>query len=235
MKTLHTAAKEVQPETGNRGEIMVEAMIAVVFTVFVLFMLLEMSFFLYQQVNIIVTANDTATRIAQTYRFPDSDYLIGFVSPEDVTSVSPYRYFAGASQSVFKDVAAEKCRRLAQYRLAHTGMLAMKGQSQTTTKVVSDALGRRHIEVTVRAEFDVPLLSILRFFMPASKISSTGTYTMAATARAECPDLIDYISTINYAKQMMGLNIGSETVKLINQILKSFTSTNKAAAKVMGS
>lgn len=213
---------------GQSGEIMIEAMIATVFTVFVLFMILEMSFFLYQQLDMVITANDTAVRMAQTYRFVDSDYLIGFVTPEDITTVNPYRYMVTSVERQYDAVTQEKCTNLARYRLSKTSLLEMQGAATISTNIVHDATGRRHLEVTVTATYKVPLLSFLKFFH-MDNISPDGTYTMTAKAKAECPDIIDYISTVNYANRVLNMTFKSAVADFINQILKTATSLKKAA------
>lgn len=209
------------------GEIMIEAMIVTVFTVFVLFMILEMSFFLYQQLDMVITANDTAVRMAQTYRFVDSDYLIGFVTPEDITTVNPYRYLVSGVEQQYNNITQEKCTNLAKYRLSKTSLLEMQGNAVISTNVVYDAAGRRHLELTVTATYKVPLLSFLKFFS-VDNISRDGTYTMTAKAKAECPDIIDYISTVNYANQVLSMTFKSTVADFINQILKTATSLKKA-------
>lgn len=216
----------------KNGEIMVEAMVVVVFVVFILFMLLELSFFLFQQVNMVISANDVVTRMAQTYRLVDSDYLIGFVEPNDITSVSPYRYFIGGSKNEFDTVAAQKCSTLVQYRLSTTSLLSMEGKSTAQTKVVADALGRRHLELTITVTYKVPLLAIMKFF--TKDISDDCTCTMTTTARAECPDLIDYIGTINTTNQMLNNPLDSKGVDMLNQFIKMCSSIRKAEMKVLG-
>lgn len=215
-----------------RGDLMVEAMIVVVIAVFVLFTILEMSFFLYQQVNTVITANDVATRMAQTYRFVDSDYLIGFVTPEEITSVSQYRYLSSSASAEFLSSAQQKSAILAEYRLAKTSLLAKKGVSDTQVKLVRDTMGRRHLEVTVTATYEVPLLAFLRYFKLDSAISDDGTYTMSTTAYADCPDMIDYISTINFAKTAMGDTYSLDAIEFLKKAISAKASLTKKNVKL---
>ena len=218
----------------TRGVLMVEAMLVIIIVLFVLFLVLELAFFLFQQAHMTVVANDTAVRMGQSYRFLYSDYMIGFVEPEDVTKVSPFRHFFNSSEDHFDEVAAEKCERLAQYQLAKRSLLKMKGRSTTHTEIVQDGMGRRHIEVTVSATFEMPGLGIVRRFLPMGELAPDNTYTMTTTGRAECPDVIDYVSSINCAKQIMsGSQLNSSGVKLLGKILSAAARTKKAFIKVL--
>lgn len=57
----------------EKGEVMLESLIVYSVTIFLLFFILAIFSVLFQRWNIQTIANESATRVAQTYRFSTSD------------------------------------------------------------------------------------------------------------------------------------------------------------------
>ena len=64
----------------ERGALMLDGMIAMTVTILMLVFLMSFGFLLYQQWMVSNIANDTATRIAQSYAYPNTDPVIGYVN-----------------------------------------------------------------------------------------------------------------------------------------------------------
>ena len=97
----------------EKGMEMIEGMIVMTIMVFVLTMFLSFGFLLYQQLAVYSVANDTASRLAQSYAYPDSDPVMGFISRTMKCSVSPFRYLTGH----LSDKNAEKGETYARWSL----------------------------------------------------------------------------------------------------------------------
>ena len=59
---------------------------------FLLFFILAIFSVLFQRWNIQTIANESATRVAQTYKLMDADVDTGYVSKSKVAEVREYRY-----------------------------------------------------------------------------------------------------------------------------------------------
>ena len=223
--------KQTQNPAQNKrsGELVLEAMIVVVIVMLVLLIVLSTSFFLYQRVGLQIVAQDTAVKMAQTYRFENSDYLIGFVKPDDVTAVDPYRYmWSSDSKKDFLARTTEKCGNFAQYRLSKHALLGLEQPSETTVNVVEDTMGRRHLEVTVKALYRVPFFGMLRMLGVQAPELEGDVYTMTATAYADSPDVVDYVGTVNYIKSTASLRIlNGKTKGMIDKIIKTVSSVRE--------
>ena len=79
---------------GERGAIMLEVMIVMVITLFVLIWILGLGFVYYQRYITTVVTNDAATKIASTYNNIDSDIIMGYVNTEALTGRNLYRRFS---------------------------------------------------------------------------------------------------------------------------------------------
>ena len=79
---------------GEQGAIMLEGMIVMVITLFVLIWVLGLGFVYYQRYITTVVTNDAATKIASTYNNIDSDIIMGYVNTEALTGRNLYRRFS---------------------------------------------------------------------------------------------------------------------------------------------
>ncbi|MGM9603115.1 MAG: hypothetical protein ACI3W5_16205 [Faecousia sp.] len=176
----------------DRGELMLEALIVYPITMILLFFILAVFSILFQRWNLQTIANESATRMAQTYRFPTADESTGFVSVEDLVEVGAYRY-AFQTEEMQRDVE-KRISDYAQWRLAKTTFTKNVTDPVCSAKVIYDSLGRRHVEVEISGEYAVPFGETLAFF------GFPGTTTYQVFANAECLDVIDYIHTIDFVE-----------------------------------
>ena len=79
-------------EKYDKGEVMPESLIVYTITIFLLFFILAIFSVLFQRWNIQTIANESATRVAQTYKLMDADVDTGYVSKSEVAEFREYRY-----------------------------------------------------------------------------------------------------------------------------------------------
>ena len=195
------------------GEVMLEGLIVYTITVFLLFFLLAIFSVLFQAWNVQTIANETAAKAAATYKLADSDLAAPYVSVEQITGISRFRYWFG-DDSLERE-AETKSFEYSQDRLQKTTYTKAVTQPEVVVQVKEDTLARRHIEVTITGEYTVPFGEALSYF----GFDSIAHYE--TTASAECLDLIDYIDTVDFAGKQCSLDIlGSSLVGAINKMMK---------------
>lgn len=199
----------------ENGEVMLESLIVYSVTIFLLFFILAIFSVLFQRWNIQTIANESATRVAQTYKLMDADVDTGYVSKSEVAEVREYRYIWNNVE--LQNSSKTKIEDYASGRLKKTTFTKNVTEPQFDIKVVNDSLSRRHIEVKITGEYSVPFGQALSYF----GFDSTTKYEV--TAYADCVDIIDYVNTVDYVETQTSLNqFGSKTIGLINAILKLF-------------
>lgn len=195
------------------GEVMLEGLIVYTITVFLLFFLLAIFSVLFQAWNVQTIANETAAKAAATYKLADSDLADPYVSVDQITGISRFRYWFG-DDSLERE-AETKSFEYSQDRLQKTTYTKAVTQPEVAVQVKEDTLARRHIEVTITGEYTVPFGEALSYF----GFDSIAHYE--TTVSAECLDLIDYIDTVDFAGKQCSLDIlGSSLVGAINKMMK---------------
>lgn len=195
------------------GEVMLEGLIVYTITVFLLFFLLAIFSVLFQAWNVQTIANETAAKAAATYKLADSDLADPYVSVDQITGISRFRYWFG-DDSLERE-AETKSFEYSQDRMQKTTYTKAVTQPEVAVQVKEDTLARRHIEVTITGEYTVPFGEALSYF----GFDSIAHYE--TTASAECLDLIDYIDTVDFAGKQCSLDIlGSSLVGAINKMMK---------------
>lgn len=195
------------------GVIMLEALIVYMVTIFLLFFILALFSVFYHLWNMQTIANETAALVAQTYKLEDSPVDTGSVSLKQLCDMDEYRYVLGNSKALERD-AVSRIKDYAEGRLDHTSFVKKVVEPKISAEVKSHALASRHIEMTLSESFQVPFGDILDYF------GYDSTITYEAKAYANCIDVIDYIGTVDYAKQQTALSQFGSAVKMINAILK---------------
>ena len=70
---------------GENGEVMIESLLVLIPTLFVIVFLMSLGFLLYQQWNIQYTADDIASKVADAYSYKDAKITTTEVDLEDIT------------------------------------------------------------------------------------------------------------------------------------------------------
>ena len=199
----------------------VEAMILLTMAIFILLFFMSFGFLFYQRWTVQHVANDVATRIAQGYAYPKSDPVMGFVNSAMKESLSPYRYIGGGLSSS----AQSRSQEYAAWMLDLSSMAYAKGEPQITAKVVHDALAERHLEVTVRAEYEIPFGGALQYFGLQKEL------VFEATGYAMITDISDYVCSMNTLYTLSNELFTLKTTGLIDKILKCIDDFNLAFDK----
>lgn len=192
----------------NRGEITVETTIVLVTILFVLMVILSFGFLIYEKHNLTVTANAVAEKVAQTYPHPDCDISTGRYTADPNADPGLYRYlFSSQADSLL----AENQARASAYGLSRLGTLSLASEvtpPTCTLKLISDGLGRSHVEVTMTSTYQVVGGAFFQLFGLPSSLQYT------ATGYAECLDLMDYVTVTDFSGAATSLNwLGSKFIQ----------------------
>ncbi len=197
------------------GYIMLESLIVYLITLVLLFFILAVFCVMFQRWNIQIIANNTATSIAQSYRFKNADTMSGYTDKDEINNVDIWRYVWGHDAEM-DEAAEENSQHYIIERLARTTFTHEVSDPVITVDVEKDCLRRRHVNVTISGEYAVPLRAI----MEPLGFASTTKYTV--TGSAECLDLMEYLIMSDYENRMLkpGGLIKSETVSFVDSFLK---------------
>lgn len=194
---------------------MLEALIVYTVTIFLLFLVLAMFAVFYHIWNIQTIANEAASLAAQTYKLGNSPTDTGYVTLKEVCDIDEYRYMFGNDMDLEKK-ADSRVKLYANTRLDHTSFVHKLAEPEISVEVKKDALASRHIEVTISETFTVPFGQALDYF------GYDSTIVYEAKAYADCIDLIDYITMVDYTEQQTSLSKFGSFVKMIDAVLKLF-------------
>lgn len=202
---------------GERGAIMLEGMIVMVITLFVLIWILGLGFVYYQRYVTTVVTNDAAAKIASTYNNIDSDIIMGYVNTEALTGRNLYRRFsADALHGANEDRAASYVR----YILDKANFVGVVDSVDVELELVLDSVLRRHVELTTTCTYNTPFGEGLELF------GMSGVKTYKVKACADCTDYADYISTVDYGSAWAdGTFIGSGLIGSITKLLNTCVKT----------
>ena len=190
----------------------IEGLLVITLILFVLLYIWAYGFLLYQNWAVQYVATDTASRIAQTYAYPYSDPVTGFVSASIRAKLSPYRYQDG---TIAQNNAA-RAERYAKYMLKNT-VFSPEQNIKIRVETVHDNVAHQHIEVTVTAVCEIPFGFAMKYF------GQSPYRTFTATGRAVCTDIKHYIytiKTIDSFEDNIGLGIDSRFIKTIENSIK---------------
>lgn len=217
--------KTKEKKKQEAGEVMLEGILVYSITIMLLFLLLAIFSVLFQVWNVQIIANETAARVAQTYRLVDADVVTGYVTEEQIVEVPQYRYLFGNDEEL-ENAAEIKVYGYANERLLKTTYAKRVSEPVIAVDVIQDALARRHIEVRIEAEYAVPFGEVLSFL----GVDSTNTYD--AIAYAECVDLVDYINTVDYTDNFTSMGwLESKSLEAVDKLVSLF---NKITEKFFG-
>lgn len=203
----------------EEGAMAIESMIVLIILIFFLVFLLGFGILFYQQWAVTFTANDTASRLSQSYAYPNTDPIMGYVSGEMKAALSPYRYITANLESGNQ----EKGEKYAAWCLERCSLAYPSGEPEIVVETVYDAFAQRHVVVDITATYDIPFGGALKFF----GLDDQRTYH--ATGRAMCMDISDYINSVNTANSICGTSFNSKIYSLIDSVLSVINTLIDAA------
>jgi len=198
----------------ERGAVMLEGMIVVIITMLLLVWILGVGFLYYQRYLVTALTNDAAAKVAATYNNPDSDIIMGYIAADHLTQRDLYRGFKSNS---FAEANQDKAESYVKYMLDRTNFAGTISEVEVTATLVRDSQLRKHVEVHTVCYFNTPFSQALTFF------GMEGHAGYEATGRADCTDVIDYISSVDFARYAGdGLGQSGPIIKMINSLVKVF-------------
>lgn len=200
----------------ENGEVMLEGMIVVILTIFILIWILALGFLHYQRMLLTVATNDAAAKIAFTYNNPASDIVMGYITTEDLSQRSLYR--SSASDNLL-ETNEGRAQSYIQYMLERTNALGTIKSVDAALEYQADnfSASRGHVTVTASCTFNTPFGGALEYFGMDSLV------TYSCVARAECSDIANYISTTDFMNTATDFDV-SKTVKMINSFFQIYFS-----------
>lgn len=123
-------------------------------------------------------------------------------------------YRGKLSDSLFEK-NSEKVQKYVEYRLQKTNFYGVIDSVEVNLEIVSDSALRKHVEVSARCIFKTPFGGALNF------MGMSDTFDYRAVGRADCTDMIEYISTVDFGRRIAtGADIKSNWKNLINSSAK---------------
>lgn len=188
----------------EEGAIMLEGMMVMVITLFVLIWILGLGFLYYQRYVTTIVTNDAAAKIAATYNNASSDIVMGYIDTEALTSRDLYRLFPDGGQ---KRINKDRAEAYIRYILDRANFVGVVQDVNVELELVMDSLTRRHVQITTTCTYNTPFGEGLEL-MGMRKVN---TYEVSACA--DCTDYADYISTVDFG---FALTQGDFTSGIIN-------------------
>lgn len=199
---------------------MIEGMIVMVITMFILVWILGLGFLYYQRYVTTIVTNDAAVKIASTYNNPTSDIIMGYVTSEDISNRDLYRNFSiGSSTSDLHTINEDRAQSYVKYVLDTANFAGTVKDVNVDLELVSDSVVRKHVELTTVCEYNTPFGEIFEIF----GMGRTAKYSV--TACADYTDMADYISTVNFTDALSdgtftsGTGFLNSLIKMLNSLI----------------
>lgn len=202
----------------EKGVVMLEGMVVMIMTLFVLIWILGLGFIYYQRYTTTIVTNDAAVKIASTYNNVNSDIIMGFITSEDLTKRNLYRGYPSDYQ---KEVNRNRAESYVKYVLNKVNFIGVVKEVHVDLELVVDSMMRRHVELTTTCTYNTPFKEGLAMF------GMEGVRTYQVKACADCTDYADYISTVDFGKalrngELISVSISDKVVGMINKIIAIF-------------
>lgn len=166
--------------------LVVEAAIIVTVVTMFIAVMLYICMVLYQQSLVNIMANQTASNIAQIYGNTLRDPFTGYVDADGIHEEITY---TNLRNQAYMDVIEQKADAAALYRLKSARVLTT-GETEVSVQVVpkTNELLKDQVVVTIRDRYVLPLVSFFGV--------SNNALTFEATGRADCTDLLEYLTGV---------------------------------------
>lgn len=199
---------------------MIEGMVVMVITMFILIWILGLGFLYYQRYVTTIVTNDAVVKIAATYNNPTSDIIMGYITTEDISNRDLYRNFAiGNSSSDLHTINEDRAQSYVKYVLNSANFAGTVKDVDVDLDLVFDSVLRKHVELTTVCEYNTPFGEIFEMF----GMGRTAKYSV--TASADYTDMADYVSTVNFIKSLTDSTFTSGTgftntlIKMLNSLM----------------
>lgn len=176
------------------GAIAVESMLVLITVLFILVFLMNLGFFFYQRWNVQITANDTASKVAEVYPLLDSALGSGVTDYNQVMGVAKYRYSSWimGSKEKYKEENRIRGENYGKKYISIVSLTYGIGDPDVQVRMVEDAFASKHIETTVKATYILPFSEGFQIF------GFKSAYEFEGIGYAVVSDFSDYLGTVNY-------------------------------------
>lgn len=199
----------MKKKNSESGEIMLEGMIIVILTVFILFWLLAVGFLHYERYLVTAVTNNAAKKVATTYSNPTTDMVMGYIEIDDISKRDLYRRLGGGD---LEDVNESRVEAYLKYMFSKLGVVDnLTANLEFTADNFSSSRG--HVKLTVNCSFVTPFGGMIEAF------GLKGLLSFESVAYAECQDLSNYVMTTDFVTGVTDFD-QSKTVKMINNTFK---------------
>lgn len=193
------------------GEIMIEALIVYPVIIGMLFFVIALFSIYYQHWHYNIIADEIAMRIAQTYKYENSNVLTGEIKTKDISDLKPLRYWFWSGD--MERGAKSKAKKIASAREENF----FAGEDITVeTEVKKDTMGRRHVAVKLSCKYSVPFRGMLEYF------GMEDVTSCKITTYADCFDMTNYMNSVDFIAHITNsskLNIINETIEFVEHII----------------
>lgn len=196
----------------ENGEVMIESMLVLIPTLFVIIFLLSLGFLMYQQWNVQYIADTVANNLSVIYSYDEGNIFTGEITDEVRNQRRLYRYLFGYKNEI-ENAAKTKGKTYGLYLLKLTNF-AKASDENITIEIEDDVIGRKHLVVKVSGDYEIPFGAGLEIFNLSS------SRHMEASCAAECVDITEYFASVNIAENAEGMLLGnSKVLSAIDSVL----------------
>lgn len=175
----------------QQGEIMLEAAVIIVPVLLLLFALMSLSFFFYQESLMNTVATEVASDMARNLKYTDLDVGENVIDLENIKNTSMFRMSFGKNQVA--EAQAKRGEEYAKWRVPLSSLGLNPGELEVDCEVVYTGIGRAYVRATVSQRTDFFLSGVLDLLGVTQERE-----LFSATAYAECMDLMAYTSMVNF-------------------------------------
>ena len=190
---------------GQSGEIMLEAAIVFVPVLILLLALLSLGFWFYQISMMTNVASEIAAEVARNVKFENLGAYGDTLKTENASELRQYR--STFERGILEQKQNERGSAYGDWRIPVTSLGFGPQEPSVDVELHNSGIGRTYVKVTVSLETDFFLSGILKY---------TGILedhpVFGGTAYAECVDLTEYTSMVNF------LRYGSEKLAVFGPV-----------------
>ncbi len=198
-------------ETGTEA---IEAAILLPIIVLILIFLLVFGFMFYSLQMVQLTADETAYRVAETYRYPTSDPMIGYYSLRDAERMDLDHVAADSTRAGY---AADKGQHYARWILGISNFALITGDPVIDISFPWDSVTARHAVVTVTVKWELPLAGLFDYFgLNGRPTYSCTSYALATDYRRQIFSSLSFKGTVGLIDTLTG-----KTGKSVNALLSN--------------
>lgn len=198
----------------NSGEIMIEALLVFIPTLFVIVFLISLGFVYYQQWNVQYVADAVAEQVALSYGYDNEGVTDGALTRDQIIDRRIYRYSFGKDKT--QSHAVDVGQKYGDHLFRLTNLAKPQNKETIDVTIKEDSLGRRHAQVHVEGSYYMYFGEGLRV------MGFSDNYKYEATSLAECYDMSALGSAVMFTKNGVDILLNGSKIKtMVNDWFKA--------------